>query len=71
MIFGEQNKNKGVQVRFEDGDLRLTQKAIAELYDCTADNVSLHPRTYIRRSNLIKRQQPRISRQFKSKETVK
>lgn len=42
LIFERQTHSKGIQVRFEDGDLWLTQKSISELYDCSIDNVSLH-----------------------------
>ena len=42
LIFERQTHDKGIQVRFEDGDLWLTQKAMSELYNCTTDNVSLH-----------------------------
>ena len=42
LIFERQKKEKGIQVRFEHGDLWLTQKAVSELYDCSIDNVSLH-----------------------------
>ena len=42
LIFERQTHEKGIQVRFEDGDLWLTQKSISELYDCSIDNVSLH-----------------------------
>ena len=42
LIFERQTHDKGVQVRFENGDLWLTQKAMSELYDCTTDNISLH-----------------------------
>lgn len=42
LIFERQTHDKGVQVRFENGDLWLTQKSISELYDCSIDNVSLH-----------------------------
>lgn len=42
LIFEQQKEEKGIEVRFEDGDLWLTQKAMGELYNCTADNVSLH-----------------------------
>ena len=42
LIFERQTHNKGIQVRFENGDLWLTQKAMSELYDCTTDNISLH-----------------------------
>ena len=33
LIFERQTHDKGVQVRFEDGDLWLTQKSIGELFD--------------------------------------
>lgn len=42
LIFEQQKKEKGVEVRFENGDLWLTQKALAKLYDCTSDNIGLH-----------------------------
>ena len=42
LIFERQTHNKGIQVRFEEGDLWLTQKAMSELYDCSTDNISLH-----------------------------
>ena len=41
-MFERQTGNKGIQVRFEEGDLWLTQKAMSELYDCSTDNISLH-----------------------------
>lgn len=42
LIFERQTHSKGVQVRFENGDLWLTQKAMSELYNCSVDNVGLH-----------------------------
>ena len=42
LIFEQQKKAKGIEVRFEEGDLWLTQKAMGQLYDCTSDNVGLH-----------------------------
>ena len=42
LVFEMQKKEKGIQVRFEEGDLWLTQKAMGELYNCTSDNVGLH-----------------------------
>ncbi len=42
LIFERQTHDKGIQVRFEKGDLWLTQKAMGELYGCTTDNISLH-----------------------------
>lgn len=42
MIFERQSHSQGIQVRFEEGDLWLTQKAMAELYNCSSDNIGLH-----------------------------
>lgn len=42
LIFERQTHDKGIQVRFENGDLWMTQKAISELYNCTSDNIGLH-----------------------------
>ena len=42
LIFKRQTHDKGIQVRFENGDLWLTQKTMGELYDCSTDNISLH-----------------------------
>lgn len=42
LIFERQTHDKGIQVRFEDGDLWLTQKAMSELYNCSSDNIGLH-----------------------------
>ena len=30
------------QIRFEDGDLWLTQKSIGELFDTTRNNITMH-----------------------------
>lgn len=35
-------KEKGIEVRFEDGDLWLTQKALGELYDTSKQDISYH-----------------------------
>ena len=42
LIFERQTHDKGIQVRFENGDLWLTQKAMSELYNCSPDNIPLH-----------------------------
>ena len=41
-IFERQTHDKGIQVRFEDGDLWLTQKSIGELFNTTRNNVTMH-----------------------------
>lgn len=42
LIFEMQKKEKGIKVRFEDGDLWLTQKLLGELYDTTRNNITMH-----------------------------
>lgn len=42
LIFEQQKQEKGIEVRFEDGDLWLTQKAIGELYGTSKQDVSYH-----------------------------
>ena len=44
LIFERQTHDKGVQVRFEDGDLWLTQKAIGELFNIDRTVVTKHIR---------------------------
>ena len=42
LIFEQQKKENGIEVRFEDGDLWLTQKSIGELFDTTRNNITMH-----------------------------
>ena len=42
LLFEIQTHDKEIQLRFDNGDLWLTQKSISELYGCSIDNVSLH-----------------------------
>lgn len=42
LIFEKQTKEKGIEVKFEDGDLWLTQKAIGELFNTTRNNITMH-----------------------------
>lgn len=42
LIFERQTHENGVQVRFEDGDLWLTQKSIGELFNTTRNNITMH-----------------------------
>ena len=42
LIFERQTHDKGIQVRFEDGDLWVTQKAIGELFDIDRTVVTKH-----------------------------
>lgn len=42
LVFKLQEKEDGIQVRYENENLWMTQKAMAELFDCSVDNISLH-----------------------------
>ena len=42
LIFERQKGEKGIEVRFEDGDLWLTQKALGELYNTSKQDISYH-----------------------------
>ena len=42
LIFEQQKKEKGIEVKFEDGDLWLTQKALGELYNTSKQDISYH-----------------------------
>ena len=42
LIFKLQEKEDGIQVRYENENLWLTQKSMSELFDCSTDNIGLH-----------------------------
>ena len=42
LIFENQKHENGIEVRFEDGDLWLTQKSLAELFDTSKQDISYH-----------------------------
>lgn len=42
LIFEHQKNGKGIEVRFENGDLWLTQKALGELYNTSKQDISYH-----------------------------
>ena len=42
LIFESQKHEKGIEVRFEDGDLWLTQKSIADLFNTSKQDISYH-----------------------------
>ncbi len=42
LIFEQQKEEQGIEVRFEEGDLWMTQKTLAELYGTTRNNITMH-----------------------------
>jgi hypothetical protein len=42
LMFTADSRKDGLEVRFQDETVWLTQKLMAELFQCTTDNISLH-----------------------------
>ena len=42
LVFTKQSGEDGIEVRVHDEDVWLTQKGMAQLFDCSSDNISLH-----------------------------
>ena len=52
LIFQIEGKEDGVQVMYHDETVWCTQKAMAELFDCSTDNVGLHLKNIFRSGEL-------------------
>lgn len=44
LTFLAENREEGVQVVYKDENIWATQTAMAELFDCTSDNIGVHLR---------------------------
>ena len=55
LIFEIQSKENGIQVRYENENLWITQKAMAELFDCSIENISLHLKKIFESNELEKK----------------
>lgn len=42
LVFTKQNAEDTIQVRVHDENVWLLQKAMAQLFDCSVDNIALH-----------------------------
>ncbi|MCM1233741.1 MAG: virulence RhuM family protein [Ruminococcus flavefaciens] len=42
LVFTKQNGEDGIEVRVHDENVWLTQKGMAQLFDCSTDNIGLH-----------------------------
>lgn len=45
-------KEQGIQVKYHKENLWMTQKAMAELFDCSSDNILLHLKNIFNDSEL-------------------
>ncbi|OZN25500.1 hypothetical protein CFY87_02540 [Actinobacillus seminis] len=52
LIFTNQTGDQSIEVRYENGEIWLTQKRIAELFECSSDNVSLHLKNIFKEGEL-------------------
>lgn len=51
-----------IKVAIKDETIWITQRGMAELFDCSTDNISLHLKIFIKTENYKRPQLPRISR---------
>lgn len=54
LIFQLEGKESGVQVVYKDETIWATQKAMAELFDCSVDNIGLHLKNIFKTGELDK-----------------
>ena len=54
LIFMFEGKEEGIQVMYKDETIWATQKAMAQLFDCSTDNISLHLKNIFASGELVK-----------------
>lgn len=54
LIFMLEGKEDGIQVMYKDEIIWATQKAMAQLFDCSTDNISLHLKNIFASGELVK-----------------
>ena len=54
LIFILEGKEDGIQVMYKDETIWATQKAMAQLFDCSSDNIGLHLKNIFASGELIK-----------------
>ena len=64
LTFIAEGQEQGVQVLYKNETVWATQKAMAQLFDCSTDNIGLHLKIYSRVENLMRIQLPRKTRQL-------
>ncbi|MBE6317760.1 MAG: hypothetical protein E7081_02165 [Bacteroidales bacterium] len=53
LIFTNQAKEDGIEVRIQNDTIWLSQKLMATLFDCSTDNISLHLKNIFKEEELI------------------
>ena len=54
LIFVLEGKEDGIQVMYKDETIWTTQKAMAQLFDCSSDNIGLHLKNIFASGELVK-----------------
>ena len=54
LIFMIEGKEDGIQVMYKNETIWATQKAMAQLFDCSTDNISLHLKNIFASGELAK-----------------
>ena len=54
LIFMLEGKEDGIQVMYKNENIWATQKAMAQLFDCTTDNIGLHLKNIFASGELVK-----------------
>lgn len=54
LIFMLEGKEDGIQVMYKDETIWATQKAMAQLFDCSSDNIGLHLKNIFASGELVK-----------------
>ena len=54
LIFLLEGKEDGIQVMYKDETIWATQKAMAQLFDCSTDNIGLHLKNIFASGELVK-----------------
>ena len=52
LIFTAENLQDGIEVRYENENIWLSQKTMASLFNCSTDNISLHIKNIFKESEL-------------------
>ena len=53
LTFVAEGKEQGIQVLYKDDTVWATQKAMAMLFDCSADNIGLHLKNIFKSGELV------------------
>lgn len=62
LLYNNGGEKAFVSVVFRDENFWLPQSGMAELFDCSTDNISLHLKNIFEKANWSRRQLPRNSR---------